>query len=123
MSPNNAPIRITFRDPCEKDAYGLFEASFDVAPPSITLLSHQAVLQRLLRHNEIMWRLKFVIADDGTIKLCSRRPAIDLDPSEVIHAIRELELHTSLLVTEIIKLRQYAEAPFQSAEFELNNGQ
>jgi len=123
MSPNNAPIRLTFRDPNEKDAYGLFEASFEVAPPSIALLSHQNVLQRLLRHNEMMWRLKFSIAEDGTIKLCCRRPAIDLDPTEVMHTIRELELHTSLLVTEIIKFRKYAHAPFQAAEFELNNDQ
>ena len=122
MSPNNAPIRLTFRDPNEKDAYGLFEASFEVAPPSIALLSHQNVLQRLLRHNEMMWRLKFSIAEDGTIKLCCRRPAIDLDPTEVMHTIRELELHTSLLVTEIIKFRKYAEKPFQAAEFDLNQG-
>ena len=122
MSPNNAPIRLTFRDPNEKDAYGLFEASFEAAPPSIALLSHQNVLQRLLRHNEMMWRLKFSIAEDGTIKLCCRRPAIDLDPTEVMHTIRELELHTSLLVTEIIKFRKYAEKPFQVAEFDLNQG-
>ena len=122
MSPNNAPIHLTFRDPSEKDAYGLFEASFEVAPPSIALLSHQNVLQRLLRHNEMMWRLKFSIAEDGTIKLCCRRPAIDLDPTEVMHTIRELEMHTSLLVTEIIKFRKYAEKPFQVAEFDLNQG-
>lgn len=123
MSPNNAPIRLTFRDPNEEDAYGLFEASFEVAPPSIALLSHQSVLQRLLRHNEMMWRLKFSIAEDGTIKLCCRRPAIDLDPTEVMHTIRELELHTSLLVTEIIKFRKYAEKPFRADEFDLNQGQ
>ena len=80
------------------------------------------MLQRLLRHNEMMWRLKFSIAEDGTIKLCCRRPAIDLDPTEVMHTIRELELHTSLLVTEIIKFRKYAEKPFQAAEFDLNQG-
>ena len=71
----------------------------------------------------MMWRLKFLIADDGTIKLCCRRPAIDLDPSEVIHTIRELELHTSLLVTEIIKLRGTPKRCFQAAAFELNQGE